>query len=215
MARTIRTKVYKFNELSKEAKQNAVAQYLYNDGIDTDSVYDDAHKTVKAFHELFETKENTKSWLDFEIVSTYRHDDYLNLTGLRLRKYIINNFYGGLYKGKYFSLWSKKEKSYKHYKDGYPVLKNRHSRVLFDNACTLTGVCYDDSILQPVYDFLNNYKLKSDYYSYMNFETLVNDCFASLKSDIDSEIEAMSTFEYVSEMLISNEYEFLKDGTKY
>ena len=208
--KTIRTKIYEFSELTPDAKEKAIDQLRYS--FPTDHVYDEAQKTVEAFHELFGTKSGSRSWLDCN--SGHIDDNIMNLKGLRLRTWIINNFGKELYKGKYFSLWSKTEKSYKHYKEGYPVLKSRYSKVLFDNSCVLTGVCYDMSLLQPVYDFLDNYHVKVDYYSYMDLETLFNDCFSELEKDIDSEVQVMTDDEYVIEQIEANEYEFFKDGTR-
>lgn len=209
MARTIRTKVYKFDELNENAKQKAIENYR-NSSVDTSFIYDDAHETVKKFHEIFGTKEGRNSWLD---VNTDSIDDNIcELKGLRLQKYIWNNFKTSLYKGKYFSLWSKTEKSYKHYKDGYPVLKSRRSKVMLDNSCVLTGVCYDDSLLQPVYDFLERYQQKADYYSYMDFATLINDCFESLEKDVKSEEESQYDDDVITENIVNNEYEFTADG---
>lgn len=212
MARTIRTKVYKFNELTEDAKQKAIEKFR-NNGIDTDFIYDEAEKTVKEFHKLFRTKADGRSWLD--VYTGHIDDNIMNLKGLRLRTYILNKFGHGLYKGKYFSLWSKTEKSYKHYKNGYPVLKSRRSKVIVDNCCTLTGVCYDDSILQPIYDFIDNYKQKADYYSYMDFETLMNDCFSELSKDIENEVEAMNEDGEIAETIQANEYEFTADGRRF
>jgi hypothetical protein len=153
MPRTIRTKVYKFSELSKTAQQTAIDSYRNSGMIDTSYIWDDAHGTVKKFHEIFGTEEGHRSWLDVDFSGI--DDNVLELKGIRLRTYIINNYWQYLFKGKYFSLWSKTEKSYKHYPNGYPVLKYRHSKVLFDNNCTLTGVCYDMDLLQPMYEFLD------------------------------------------------------------
>lgn len=210
--KTIRTKVYSFSELNEAAQQKAINNYR-NNGIDTDYIYDDAHNTVKQFNNLFGTKESGRSWLD--INTGHIDDNILNLKGLRLRTYIINNFGHKLYKGKYFSLWSKTEKSYKYYKEGFPVLKSRYSKVLFDNCCVLTGVCYDNSILQPVYDFIENYKGKADYYSYMDFETLMNDCIAELGKDIESEIDGINEDAHIAELLQNNDQEYTKDGKEF
>ena len=210
--KTIRTKVFSFSELNEAAQQQAIKDYR-NNGINTDHIYDEAQNTVKEFNDLFGTKEDSRSWL--EIYTGHIDDNIMNLKGLRLRTYIINNFGHKLYKGKYFSLWSKTEKSYKHYKDGYPVLKSRYSKVIFDNCCVLTGVCYDNSILQPVYDFIENYKGKADYYSYMDFEMLMNDCIAELEKDIESEVDAMNGNEYITEQLENNDQEYTKDGKEF
>ena len=62
MAKTIRTKVYSFNELNDEAKQVAI-QWYREKILDTYFIYDEAHKSVKAFHELFGIKEGSRSFL--------------------------------------------------------------------------------------------------------------------------------------------------------
>ena len=208
--RVIEIVAYKFDELSEKAKQKAINQEREN--VDTAFIYDDAHKTVEAFHEIFGTKEGRNSWLD--VRASHLDDNLMNLKGLRLRTYILNNFGSQLQKGKYYSLWSKTEMSYKHYKDGYPVLKSKHSKVLFERECVLTGMCYDDSLLQPIYEFLD-WKLRPDYNTYMDFETLVGDCFASLTKDVESEAEARSEEAALIETITSNGYEFTEDGEIY
>lgn len=207
--RTVRTKVYKFGELSKLAKEKAISEYRATN-IDLSSFYDEAYESVKEFHKIFGTKEGSRSWLD--PISGHIDDNILQLKGLRLQKYIWNNFKTGLYKGKYFSLWSKTETTYEHHPEGYPVLKSRYSKVILSNSCVLTGVSYDNSLLQPIYDFLENYRLKADYYSYMDFETLINDCFESLDKSLQTEEEYRNSDEAIIEDIETNEYEFTKDG---
>lgn len=204
--KTITINTYSFNELSESAQNVAINNHREN--IDTDFIYDEAYNTVKAFHELFGTKEGNRSWLD--INTNNFEENVTELKGLRLRTYIINNFGYALFKGKYYSLWSKKDITYKHHKNGYPVLKTRHSKVIFENSCVLTGVCYDESILQPIYEFLE-YKNK-DYYSYMDIECLINECITNLEKDIENEIEAMNAEGYITEDIINRELQFTEDG---
>jgi len=207
--KTIRTKVYSFNELNETAQQTAINNYR-NNGIDTDFIYDDAYNSVKKFHEIFNTKEGRNSWLD---VQTGNIDDsILELTGLRLQKYIWNNFRADLFKGKYYSLWSKTEVSYKHYKDGYPVLKLRQSKILIDNSCVLTGVCYDMDLLQPFYDYLNKKDFSNDV---TTFEDLINDSFASLERSINEEVDYRNSDEAIREELEANDYQFLSNGNLF
>lgn len=208
MPRTIRTKIYRFNELSDSGKNKAIDNYR-SSSVDTSFIYDDAHNTVISFHNVFGTKEDSRSWLD--VNTDHIEDSILKLTGLRLQKYIWNNYKKSLYKGKYFSCWSKTEKSYKHYKDGFPVL----NKVILDNCCVLTGVCYDDSLLQPIYDFLERYNEKKDYYSYMDFQTLLNDCFESLEKDVKDEEDAQYQDDVISENIEANDYEFTADGRRF
>lgn len=211
--RTIRTKVYKFNELSKTAQEKAIYNCRDMFSEDISMVYDEAYYSVKKFNEIFCTEQGRKSWLD---VRTDQIDDnILQLKGLRLYKYIWNNFKAQLFKGKSYSLWSKTEKSYKHYKDGFPVLKTRHSRIILENSCVLTGVCWDEDLLQPIYDLLNwkaeDYKSNDN----IDFETLMDNCFYSLKSSLDKQEEYINSEEYTRQMLESNDYEFTQDGKMF
>lgn len=79
----------------------------------------------------------------------------------------------------------------------------------------LTGVCYDEDILQPVYDLIERYNEKKDYYSYMDFETLINDCFSSLEKSVEDEEDANYTDEAITESLENNDDEYTKDGERY
>lgn len=211
--RTKRIKLFTFDELSKEAKEVAIEKRR-NIGIDVDFIYDDAYKTVEAFHEVFGTNEIGNSWLDFSTSNI--EDGVLNLKGLRLQKYVMNNFYDQLYKGKYYSV--KSELTKPHRRITAKKLSNGktfyayYSAITKDNSCVLTGVCYDDSLLQPVYNFIERYKDKADYYSYMDMETLIYDCFSELKKDIENEVEGNNSDEAIAEMLSDSDYEFTEDG---
>jgi hypothetical protein len=219
MARTIRTKVYKFDELNNKAKDSAIEKFR-NDGIDTSFIYDDAENTVNEFHELFGTKSGRRSWLEVE--TGHIDDNVMNLKGLRLRTYIINNFGHKLYKGKFYNYKNNTANKLTHKRIVSKYYANTnswgnyyYSAITKEHSCVLTGVCYDDSILQPVYDFIENYKAKADYYSYMDFDTLVNDCFAELSKDIDNEVSANNEDEAIIETIQANEYEFTADGRRF
>lgn len=195
MARTVRTKVFKFDELSPVSQQKAIDNNrdAYSDA---SYIYDEAHDSVKAFHEIFGTQEGRKSWLDAN--TSMSNENILLLKGLRLAKYIWNNYKTSLYKGKYYSTSN----------------KSRHSKIILDNCCVLTGVSYDDILLQPVYEFLEG-KLRPDYNTYMDFEALVNDCFESLRIALEKEEDYLSTDEYIREQLYENECEFTRDGKNF
>lgn len=213
--RTIETKAYKFDELSEEAKQTAINEFV-NNPIDNSFIYDEAHNTVKKFHEIFGTSEGNRSWLDFNVNSV--DDNLLELKGQRLRTYILNNFGDSLFTPKFIgSLKTNNYVTHKRIKSPKEVnsIGNRfnpyYSGVQKDNCCVLTGVCYDDSLLQPMYEFLEG-KLRPDYDKYQDFENLINDCFESLKNDIDSEESAMMEDDYIIDHIEANEYEFTEDG---
>lgn len=202
--RTIEVKLYEFDELSASAKRVVLDSY----DVYTDYIYDEAHKTVNKFNEMFGTKEGSDSWLD--IRTSHIDECILELSGFRLQKYIWNNFKSKLFKGKYFSLWSKTEKSYKHYKDGYPVLKSRYSKVFLDNCCVLTGVCYDHDVLEPIYSFLNARDFSNQPKS---FGDLLDECMDSLRQSIEDEVDHKNSDESKIEEIKNDSLEYTEYGT--
>jgi len=206
--RTITTNIYKFNELSETAKQNAINNYRANDSSSFDYIYDDAYNTVKAFHDHFGTKEGINSWLG--VRTSHLDDSLMELTGNRLRTYILNNFYNALYKPAYLGSIDKElkkhrmVKSFKNYKnEPYSFV---YSNINLTNSCVLTGDCYDDSLLAPLYKFISNPEI------HVNFEMLLNDCFESLERDIEAEIEYRTSDISIEEYLIDNSIEFTEGG---
>jgi hypothetical protein len=209
---TIEVKIYKFSELSEEAKQKAIEKWRNTTIQDSDYWFlAEANETFKKFAELFNI-----DWKQIDYEESYRNDysfrniedNVLCLSGHRLAKYIWNNYKTDLFKGKYFSLWSKKDVSFEHYKNGFPVLKSRYSKVILTNDCVLTGVCYDEDILKPIYDFLNN-PTKND------FEDLLNDCISAICKSVHSGIKYQNSTEAIIETIEANDYDFLESGKMY
>lgn len=208
--KTIEVQIYSFDELSEKAKQKAINNYRDNNS--EIAWAEENRQTLEKFAEIFPIKITNWSYGGRgEGVSFYftLNDCIEEMTGQRLAKYIWNNYKRDLFKGKYYSLWSKKEKSYKYYKEGYPVLKTRYSKILLDNSCVLTGYCVDDDILQPVYDFLNK-PIEG-----VSFRDLLENCFDSWITACNNGIEYQNSDEYIAEELINNEYEFTENGKLY
>lgn len=217
--RTIRTKIYKFEELSKEAQEKAIENYR-NNYLTFDFIYSDAESTVKAFCDAFGVKSGSRSWLDCNTSNI--DDDILQLTGLRLRKYILNNFGDTLYKRKYLkSFFSETEPKIWHPLRSYKKIFSRHqnkdgfwvtyrSKMFFEKSCNLTGMCYDDDMMRPIYDFL---ELRT--FGSTNFEDLFNECFGAMRNTLEREEEYMHTDEYISGEIESNEYEYTEEGNKF
>lgn len=217
MARTIRTKVYRFEELSKEAQQKAIDNYR-NDGIETDHIYDEMHETVKAFNDLFGTEEGRNSWLD--VRTGHIDDNICQLKGLRLRTYIINNFWSSLYKGRYYSVKGEITKRHPRIKKEWLPHSKKYfyayySAVQFTNDCPLTGVCYDHSILQPVYDLIERYKENQRYHDILTFEELMTECFYKARKAIEDEEEYLNSDEAIRELLEGQDDEYTKDGKRF
>lgn len=216
--KTIEIQVYSFNELSQKAKEVAINNYR-SKGVETDFIYDDAYQTIKKANELFNISEGRNNWLDFSLNNI--DDNILELKGLRLRTYLINNFGDQLYKRKFYtSIGDNKIINHPCIKvNKYDMNKGArvsssnfyYSRIQKTNSCVLTGVCYDDDFLQPIYNFIDNYKnFPSN--KYQTFEYLIEYCFDSLKKSIDNEVDFRNSDEAISEDLEANNYQFLESG---
>ena len=203
--KTIEIKLYEFSELSEDAKQNAINEYKNSDHEDQfyfDEIIQSAKKVIEIFGFEFGREYSTIKTMNID-------DDVLSLSGLRLQKYIYNNFYHELFTPKIYSLWSKKEKSFKHHKDGFPVLKRRHSRIFKTNDCVLTGVCYDMDILKPVYDFLENPCKNTTFEDLIkSIEHSIDNCFYNTEKWINSD-------EFIIDHFEANDYEFKVNGEIY
>lgn len=217
MARTIRVKLFKFDELSDNAKEKAIEDWR-NDSIGRNDYAwtEEVKQSLEAFANIFPVK--IKDWsyggrgegISFEMTSDY--DEIEEMSGWRLATYIWNNYRNELFTGKYYG------KLVYTFKDGTPIPKStehpvgcrhvtRYSRVMLENACVLTGMWIDDTILGPVYKFLSNPQ------SNTTFKELMEDCFSEWVKGANENIEDQNSDDYITETIRANEYEFTKDGT--
>lgn len=212
--KTVRIKIYKFNELSKKAQQVAIDKWREDETYDW--IFDEAVNTLDKFAKIFSININH---FNFEEPYSNRYsfemeDTILELSGQRLATYIWNNYKREIFKPKIYS------KLVKTFKDGTPIpvskehpagfrLPTRHSGCTIDNSCVLTGVCYDQSVLQPIYDFLDKPSKSKD------FKDLLEDCLQSLCKDVQGEIEGNSEDEAIKETIEANDYDFTADGKMY
>lgn len=204
---TIEINVYKFNELSETVKKKVIDSFI-NDPNYCNYIFNEAYETVKKFADIFDIDIRQIDFLE-SYYSDIRFNMIPEVSGMRLAKYIWNNYKNDLFKNKMYWLWSKKEKSYKYYKEGFPVLKQRKSKIFLSNVCVLTGICYDDSVLGPIYDFLNKPDDKTD------FEDLMNECFTKICEDVKNEYYANLTESAIAEHCEANGYNFMENGEIY
>ncbi len=208
--RTIRTKVYKFNELSKQAKENAIEQHR-NNGYDNQHYFDEITDSVKAMVELFGI-ETGRQWSDLKLGNI--DDSIMELKGVRLYKYLVNNYYNELFTPKYLKCLDRELKckqficklNTSHKGEKYTML---YSKQYKDNSCVLTGICYDNDILQPIYDFLK--KPDKD----TTFESLFNDVESAISKCYDNTEEWVNSDEFIKDEIEANELEFTKEGKRF
>ena len=183
--------LYSFNELSDEIKQNVINNWRVNDEYYYGNENEDS---LNAFCELFniKVKDYDYGYRKYINVSFNLDNDVLNLRGLKLYKHLINNYYRDLFKPKYY----------------YKNIKRRFSKIQVQNVCIMTGYCMDNSILEPIYDFL-----KKPYNT--DFESLLNDCLNNWLIACENDYEYWNSAECIINEIESNDYQFLDNGNIY
>lgn len=216
--KTVTIKLYEFNELSEEAKQKAIDSYNKHYPFDSQWFYDDALNTVEEFCKLSGVKTGRDSWLNPK--TSHFDDNILDLCGLRLRTWLINNWGWWLYKRKYLGhgkgenvpkpdvhhrmiKWKQARKDQQWYRMYY-------SNIQQDTCCALTGVCYDDDFLAPLYEFIDNYDAAK--HGLTDFGHLIDECFSSLETTLKNEKEYHESDEAVIERIEENDIMFFQDG---
>jgi hypothetical protein len=112
-------------------------------------------------------------------------ENIAELSGVRLWKYIENNF-----------------SSYINQYTGKPGK-------LLAGECPFTGMCYDESILDPIRDFMRAPDRDTDFYR------LADDCAQALLNAVHLDTEYDLSDEGLKETAEANEYQFTENGAIY
>lgn len=193
-------KTYQFSELSDDAKQHAY-EWMLNAGWGQNAYYNENINSLKEFADIFPIKLNGREWTNFEF---YANGDIESLSGQRLANYIWNNYRYSLYKGKYYSTKMKPCPVTKEHPAGL-TYKYRHSKIMLEHSCVLTGFHMDDEILDPIYNFLD----KPDNTTFIE---LMQECIDAWQKAVKEDDEYAGSFENMSEHAEINEYDFTEDG---
>ena len=212
--RTIETVLYKFEELSEEAKQVAIEEYRHK-GIDNSYSWQEAHESVRAFHDMIGTREGSRSWLDYS--TGHIEDAILELTKNRLRTYLLNNFedlfYERKYRGHSESRGQEKPRPHRlidkiakdHKGNWYAVFR---SNFKVESCCPLTGVCWDEYLLKPFKEFVKNPDGRC-------FEDLIQEALEELRISLENDDEYRNSDEAIQEEIENGDFEFTEEGNRY
>lgn len=189
-------KVYKFSELDPKVQEKVIEQFQNEDWLY--SWQDENNETLKAFAKIFPVK--VRDWeygwgrerIDFELLIEDNHEE---LTGIRLMKHIINTYGRYLWKPKFLHKGAIGRGSV----TGY-------SKIQKEASCVLTGYCMDESILEPIYNFLKKPEKG------ILFGRILKDCLRSWVHACKEDMEYAYTEEAIEEMLEANDYEFTAEG---
>lgn len=202
--RTKTITLYSFSELSEEAQQAAIDNWRSH-GFD-DVWGGEWRGSLNAFANAlyitvkdWEVSPYGNSFVNFRYENSDWH--YLNtdpaeeMTGLRLRTWLINNWLPKFAKGKYYSL-------------KYPRTKYRHSRIQFEyDNCPLTGYCGDQSLIDPILKFIAKPDKRT------SLADIIGDCLHDWAKAWEADMEFQLSDEYIRETIECNDYEFNADGS--
>ena len=201
--RQITQNIYKFDELSDKVKTKVLDRF--RDEVDVTYIYNEVGDTRDTFMDMvkgFEPKENIK--------------------GLRLRTYILNNFYNEIFKPKYYSVNFNRDRPIKHNRIDSHYSKyhkhywfSYHSVCQLEYSCPLTGVIWDFDVLQPIMDLIDYKPENRNHLDTLNWEILILDCLASLVKAEDNEIDYRQSDEALIEFINDLSYEFYENGDVY
>lgn len=195
--REVTIQIFKASELNESAKDTAYYNWLES----YDYPWERENKnTLEAFERIFPISANasydqTSHHVRFE----FEEDECIeNLSGLRLAKYLWNNYKHELFKGRYYSI--------SEWIDGNFKNKFRHSKIMLDDSCVLTGYYLDDEILAPIYEFLNKPNEN------INFSELMRDCLDAWGKACSKDYDTLSSKDYFIEQSDENDFEYDKHG---
>jgi len=203
--RTETVEIYSFDELPEDAQQTAIENWRAS-GIDY--VWSDEwRESLKAFCDVTGIDwqvghgGNYVNWR-YEGLTYIEPDD---LTGLRLRTWLINNWLPRFRTGKWYSQsWNSKTRTL----DCSKGNKSRHSKIQFEyDNCPLTGYCGDMSLIQPIFKFI----AKPD--KHTSLADVIGDCLHNWARDWEADMDYQNSDEYIRETIEANDYEFYADGS--
>ena len=206
------TRVYKFEELTDDAKQNAVGQFAGHDELYCWST--ENTDTLKAFCEMFcIDSPNFQYGFCNAFIDTVKYNtenDIAELTGVRLLKYLINVFWDDVYKPQFKGSMGHHTKHKRTKNITAKTTKNEYSvyysAIFYDACCPLTGYGMDYDILQPLLDFMQC----PDKHS--TIDDIINACLSSWLSACSAEYEYAYSTEAITETIESGDYEFTENG---
>ena len=195
--------VYRFDELSDEAKEKALDDFRYNNVF---AWQDEIIDTIKAIAKAMNCR---ASWYSYDGIAydvsfdSNAEEDIENLKGKRAYAYIFNNFL--------FPNRSMKTYWLNHmiHCDGR---KNwsRKSKLFFGwDDCPFTGYCADCCFIEAWREWVKDFNKNS---TVGDFILMVAN---RLGDEWTSDNEYQMSDEYIKEMFDINDYEFLEDGTVF
>lgn len=204
----IKVKLYRFDELSVNAKENAIEKAQEKN---CEHYWDNVSEEISALSDIAYAMGADNKTLDYEFstcspsyIEFSFHDIAGELKDIRALKYIYNNFISPFIKGKYYSISGK-------YIDGKYHYKYKNSRAIKE-FIPASGI-YIDFV---VYDIYAEYINKARKHITFNVNDFIKDVENRLCKIILESAEEYNSEEYWRKRLLDSDEEiYNEDGTIY
>lgn len=211
--RTETIAIYQYSELNPVAKQAAIENYrTSNTDFDWLQEWLDSLRAFCDALHLSNLDYSIGAYCDSFASASLNCEDSEELTGLRLRTWLVNNWqpalerraYKGIMRGNYEAIpfrhrlieWHKGI-------NGFYAVKR--AAFAMSNDCALTGYAGDNALTAPIFDFI----AKPDN---RTLGELLTDCLANWVYQCQTDLEAQSQDDYIVDAIECNDYEFLANG---
>jgi hypothetical protein len=203
------------HELSEEARQSAYEDHL-SDGV-LYAFEDENKESLEAFEAIFPITINDWSYdscsgyIQFEMYAPLSEIE--DMSGLRLSRYLYNNYWDQITEGKYYG------KLVNTFKDGHPIPVSsqhpagvrhvkRYSKWLRESCCPFTGYYMDDMLLTPLFKFMNR---PDD----TTFKELMEQCLDAWVDACIKDRQDQESFEHFVSTAEANDWEFTENGERW
>jgi len=215
----VKVKLYEFSELSEDAK-HAICERdrenTYGLGYDTQRIHGEERiDSLDAFCELFGIVYKIDYDHQYRFIS-WRFQDYSiddeKISGKYLGRF-LNKFYYKIRERKWYSTCLER-------RNGQRIIvaskckgsKDRYSKITWvERNCPFTGVCYDEDILQKIWEWLENPDWK------ITLHDLFENCFHYFLKSWEDEDDYDISDEGLSESIEANSEGklYFEDGTEF
>ena len=205
--RTITTNIYKFDELSEEAKERAIEEYRSDMTLDWQ---DDINATIEAIAKAMNCSYDYHSYDGISFHVSFSPCDFgYELSGVRAWAFIENNFITPNEKPKTYYLhgvihcdgrknWSRKSKI------NYTL-----------DDCPFTGYIADCCFAEAWEEWKKNFTIETKTHMGSTVEDFIKLVAEKLSKEWTYDNEYQMSDEAITEVIEANDYEFLEDGTFY
>lgn len=203
MPTTLEVTTYTFKELDEDVQEKLISKFRENQ-YDWGLVWEREYtESLQAFCNMFGTNWESRNY-DYSVdIDTDNLPISLDITGLRLRTWLINKLLRHLYAKR------------KIYQFGQGTQRRTRTTNFYDIAdCPFTGFIADWNLLEPIHKFIRDPRQFPNWQK-MDLQDIVWLCEKKFNDAINADWEHQCSREYAIEHLTESDNVYLSDGRMF